>query len=50
MEPTENLEDAVVREIKEETGIDATVLSLLGMKEESGHNFDRNDLYFVYLL
>jgi len=43
----EHLDEAVVREVKEETGIDARFESVLGVRHTHGLQFGRSDLYFV---
>ena len=50
VELNETLEEAVVREVKEETGITAQVKGLLSFREVPGYMFGRNDLYFVFLM
>lgn len=50
VDENESLEDAVKREVKEETGIDATVTGLLGFREVADHLFGKFDLYFVFMM
>ena len=47
----ESLDEAAVREVKEETGIDAEFLGVLGFREIS-HNFrhGQGDMYFPCLM
>ena len=50
VEPNETLEQAVVREVKEETNINATVKSMICVRELPSYLFQRFDLYFVFLM
>lgn len=50
VDENESLEDAVKREVKEETGIDATVTGMLGFREVADHLFGKFDLYFVFMM
>ena len=43
----EHLDEAVVREVYEETGIRTRFLSVLGVRHTHGLQFGRSDLYFV---
>lgn len=43
----EDLDEAVVREVYEETGIPCRFLSVLGVRHTHGMQFGRSDLYFV---
>ena len=43
----EHLDEAVVREVYEETGIQTRFLSVLGVRHTHGLQFGRSDLYFV---
>ncbi len=43
----EQLEEAAIREVKEETGIDCEFQSVLGFRHTHGLQFGRSDLYFV---
>lgn len=43
----EHLDEAVVREVYEETGIQTKFLSVLGVRHTHGLQFGRSDLYFV---
>jgi len=47
LELGEEITDGVVREVKEETGIDAKFVSLLCFRENSFGLYGRSDLYFV---
>ncbi|EPS65799.1 hypothetical protein M569_08976, partial [Genlisea aurea] len=46
----EDICDAAVREVKEETGIDAKFLELLAFRQSHRAYFDKSDLFFVCLL
>ena len=46
----EYLDEAVVREVFEETGIKSNFKGVLGFREKKPYNFGRNDLYFFCLL
>ena len=46
----EYVHEAVVREVKEETGVDAEFVSVLACRELKGFRFGATDLYFVCLL
>ena len=50
VEDKETLEEAVVREVKEETGINAKVEGILSFKENSNYIFKKHDLYFIFLM
>lgn len=41
--------EAVLREIKEETAIDASAIGLLGFREVLNYRFGRPDLMFIFL-
>lgn len=43
----EEIGEAAVREVKEETGIDCEFESVLTMRSQHGAAFDRDDLYFI---
>lgn len=43
----EDLDTAVIREVREETGIKCRFLSVLGCRHTHGAQFGRSDLYFV---
>lgn len=43
----EHLDEAVLREVYEETGIQTKFLSVLGIRHTHGLQFGRSDLYFV---
>jgi ADP-ribose pyrophosphatase YjhB (NUDIX family) len=46
----EYLSEAVEREVREETGIEAQFKGILTLREKRVYNFGRNDIYFVCLL
>jgi len=46
----ENLDDAVEREVLEETGVKSKFIGLLGMREIQKFKFNTADLYFVCFL
>ena len=46
----ETLEESIVREVKEETGINADPLGVIGFREAPNYKFGKFDIYFVYLL
>jgi len=50
VENNEDLEEAVLREVKEETGVTATVTGVLGFREVKNFMFGKNDMYFVFLM
>jgi ADP-ribose pyrophosphatase YjhB (NUDIX family) len=50
VETRESLGVAAVREVKEETGVDAEVIGLLCFREISSAPFGRRDIYFVMLM
>lgn len=43
----EQLDEAAIREVKEETGIDCTFKNVLGFRHTHGLQFGRSDMYFV---
>lgn len=45
----ENLEEAVKREIKEETGLDVKITKFIGFKEVIAPQFDYHTIVFFYL-
>lgn len=45
--PGEHLADAVVREVREETGIDTEYLSLVCFRHWHGYRYGKSDIYFV---
>ncbi|KAL7640272.1 UNVERIFIED_CONTAM: hypothetical protein RMT77_009686 [Armadillidium vulgare] len=50
VEVDENLSDAAIREVKEETGVDAVFESLLAFRHMHKTNFGCSDLYFIVIL
>ncbi|XP_037039651.1 nudix hydrolase 8 isoform X2 [Bradysia coprophila] len=50
VEPGEDLVDAVIREVEEETGVKTKFLSLLSVRHAHSFNFRCSDLYFVMAL
>ena len=44
---SEHIENAVVREVKEETGIDARFISLSCFRHWHGYRYGKSDIYFV---
>ena len=50
VDPGEKLGEACAREVLEETGIEAEVEGIIGIKEMLGYSFGRADLYVCFLL
>jgi ADP-ribose pyrophosphatase YjhB (NUDIX family) len=50
VEDHEFFEDAVVREVLEETGVQSRVVGLLGIREQNNYLFSRRDIYSLFLL
>lgn len=50
VEPGENLVEAVIREVQEETGIKTKFLTLISVRHTHGFNFACSDLYLVMAL
>eukprot|EP00347_Sterkiella_histriomuscorum_P011343 403372816 len=50
VDPGENIQDACVREVWEETGVKAKFVSVLGFRELLNFKFGQSDIYFVCLL
>ena len=46
----EYLSEAVEREVREETGVEAEFRGVINLREKKGYNFGRNDIYFLCLL
>ncbi|KAH7299230.1 hypothetical protein KP509_24G001200 [Ceratopteris richardii] len=46
----EDIQDAAVREVKEETGVDAKFVEVFGVRQSHGVAFGKSDLFFVCLL
>ncbi|MDC7236105.1 MAG: NUDIX domain-containing protein, partial [Spirochaetales bacterium] len=47
LDPHEHIADAVVREVKEETGIDSEFVSLNCFRHWHGYRYGKSDIYFV---
>ncbi|ROT84025.1 uncharacterized protein [Penaeus vannamei] len=47
VEPGEDLSTAAIREVKEETGIEADFMSLVSFRHVHGANFNCSDIYFI---
>jgi 8-oxo-dGTP pyrophosphatase MutT (NUDIX family) len=47
LQPGENIGAAVVREVKEETGIDARFESVICLRHWHGYRYGKSDIYFV---
>ena len=50
VETGESIEQAAVREVWEETGINANFVSILGFRELLTYQWGQQDLYFVCML
>ena len=50
MNPQERLADAVVREVKEETGVKAEFCGLVGLRETLNYKYNASDFYFCAVL
>jgi 8-oxo-dGTP diphosphatase len=50
MNPQERLADAVVREVKEETGVVAKFAGFLGVRETLNYKYNASDFYFCAVL
>jgi ADP-ribose pyrophosphatase YjhB (NUDIX family) len=55
VEKHEAVEEAVVREVREEAGLDCEVVSLIGLRQRvwrdpAGKTSEENDTYFVFLM
>ena len=46
----ERVSEAVEREVKEETGVSATFVGLVGLREQRNFKYDASDLYFGCVL
>ncbi|KAI5074702.1 hypothetical protein GOP47_0010663 [Adiantum capillus-veneris] len=46
----EDIKDAVQREVKEETGVDAELVEILGVRQAHDVSFGKSDLFFLCLL
>ncbi len=47
LRPGEHIADAVIREVKEETGINTEFVSLICFRHWHGYRFGKSDIYFV---
>jgi 8-oxo-dGTP diphosphatase len=47
LQPGEHLVDAVIREVKEETGVDTEFLSIVCLRHWHGYRHGKSDIYFV---
>jgi len=50
VEPHENIQEAISRELMEETGISAENLGIISFWEQYPKTYDMSDLFFVFLL
>ena len=50
MDPGEKIQEAAVREVREETGIDAVFLGVMGIRETAKFKYGASDIYFGTLL
>ena len=50
MDPGEKIQEAAAREVKEETGIDAEFLGVMGIRETANYKYGASDLYFGAIL
>ena len=50
MDPGERIYEAAIRELKEETGIEAEFLGVMGIRETAVFNYGASDLYFGTIL
>ena len=50
MNPQERLADAVVREVKEETGVNAKFAGILCLRETINYKYGASDFYFGCIL
>ncbi|CAL4088870.1 unnamed protein product [Meganyctiphanes norvegica] len=47
VEPDEDIQDAAIREVKEETGVDTDFQSVISFRHVHGANFGCSDFYFI---
>ncbi len=47
LDPGEHVVDAVIREVKEETGIDSEFISLNAFRHWHGYRYGKSDIYFI---
>lgn len=47
VDPDEDLQDAAIREVKEETGVDTEFQSVVSFRHVHGANFGCSDIYFI---
>ena len=50
LDSNEYVGECVVREVKEETGVDSKYIGLMGMREMKNYRFGASDIYFICLL
>ena len=50
MDPGEKIQEAAIREVKEETGIHADFLGVMGIRETAKFKYGASDLYFGCIL
>ena len=50
MDPGEKIQQAAAREVREETGIDAEFLGVMGIRETANYKYGASDLYFGAIL